>query len=236
MTTYAEYYSKVLVRLNRNDGLALMAAQQAVNDARKVICRVRDFDNLKTRDTTSCTTVAETMSYHLIDDWGLTRFKDIITFRLMDGSNSRKLVYKTPRWLDQNIPYPEDMGYGKPSMYTQRGYEIDLIRIPDDEYSLYLFYSRWPAPLSDDDDEEADLNYPDLEDVIITLGERLARAQLNNVTVDAKSLTAELLSGAYQEDVGRPDQIKTAQPFTSFPTSGSVQGEWWKRAFTRRDP
>lgn len=231
MTTYRELYSKVLFRLDKTDGRGVLAAQQSVNDACKVIARVRDWDELLELDTTNAATVASTKTYHLVDDWGLTRPKDVLSIRLMDESNSRKLTWLPPRELDKINPYPEGQGEERPTHYTQRGNEVELLPIPGDAYDCYVFYSQWPVALSADDDETV---FSDIDDVIISLGTEMANAILENVSgTDWTSRAAALLAGATKEDQDRPDQRYVAQPFqvVKEPT-----GEWWKKPFTRRDP
>lgn len=232
MTTYKEFYQKVLFRLDRSDGRALLAAKDAVNDAHKIIARVKDFDDLLVLDTTNALTVADTGSYHLTSDWGLTRPKDIYTLRYMDEANSRKLTYVSPGRLDEVVPYVEIYGTQKPYYYTRRGMEIELIPIPGEAQSVYVYYSQWPLPLSDDGDETSYAN-AEIDDVIINLAAKMADAALKDLDGDWESLANSLLTGAYLESEHRPDRRLVAKPFQAV---SPVMGEWWKQPFTTRDP
>jgi len=92
--------------------------KQAVNDAIYTLAEVGDFPELFVRDETTATTVAETKSYHLVDDLGLTRPKSIFNILLIDNGNSRKLIPQTPAEMDLRSPYPENSTSGVPSYYA----------------------------------------------------------------------------------------------------------------------
>ena len=236
MPTYSELYQKVLLRVlvahPATEGKALLASQQGVNEAHKAVARVRDFDDLIQTDTTSADTVDGTATYHIITDWGLTRPKDILSIKLMDGSNSRKLIWCPPRKVDKIIPYPADLGEQKSSYYTRRGKYIELIPIPDDAYDLTIMHSQWPVELTGDDDESS-YDTAEIDDVLVHLGAEIATAILNNETKDWATRAESLLAGAFIEDATRPDSMMVAQPFQ---TSRVQLGEHWKKPFVMRDP
>ena len=230
-TTYKELYGKVLFRLNRGeDGRALIAAKEAVNDAHKAIARVQDFDELKVLDTTNAATVASTKTYHLVDDWGLTRPKDLFTLRYMDDSSSRKLVYLTARELDNKIPYVEGIGEQRPKYYTRRGLSVELIPVPEEAKSIYVYYSQWPLPLSDDTDQTS---YEMLDDVIIALATDMALAALEGTYTDWTTRAREYLSSSVGETRSRPDHEWVAAPFS---TERVFTGEPWKDPFVKEYP
>lgn len=230
-TTYEELYSRVLLRLDRSDGKALLAAKESINTAQKVIARVQDFDELITTDTANAACVANQANYHVEDDWGLTRPKDILSVRLMDESSSRKLIWKSPRQLDEVIPYPDQIGTMHPEVYTQRGRYVELIPRPDSNYSCYIMHSQWPLTLANDADQTS---YEDIDDVIIELGAAIADDILNQRKVNREGLARELLAGATREEMTRPDQIRRARPFQ--PGGARVVGEYWKQPHWRRNP
>lgn len=232
-TTFKELYQRVLLRLDRGaDGRALLAAKEGLNSAQKVLARVRNWDELMVLDTSNAKTVTDQKTYSMTSDWGLTRPKDILSIRLIDNSNSRKLVWVGPREVDKVIPYPEDYGTSIPQWYTQRGNDVELLPIPNDAYDLYVFYAQWPVDLSDDSDE---IVFSDLDDVLIALGTEMADAILDRVVgVNWTSRAQALLAGAFKEDVSRPDQFRVARPFE--PTPIVPYGEYWRRPFVRRNP
>lgn len=234
--TFQTLYQKVLLRLNQSDGRAMLAAKEGVNSAHKYIAMVHDFDELITLDSSNANTVANLKTYVIgnsTNEWNLTRLKDILSIRYMDGDNSRKLDYVPSRTWDQTVPYPEGRGYDRPRYYTRRGNIFELYPIPANANSLYIQHSQWPTSLANDADTSS---YDDvLEDVIVALGTEIAQAILSgggigNWTQRAKELLG--LAGGEEED--KPDRTWVAQPFTS--GDSAPLGEWWKMPFVKRDP
>ena len=232
-TTYKTLYQKVLLRLNSEDGRALLAAKEGVNDAQKVIVRIEDFDELKVLDTSGTpVTVASTKTYHLVDDWSLTRPKDIISLRYMDGTSSRKLEYIAPRRLDKFLPYPEQSGDQRPVGYTRRGLNLELIPVPEEAKSIYVYYTQWPLVLTADADE---MQLPDdVEDVVVGLATEIANAIVEGVTETNWTPRARaMLAGAVTEEAYKPDHEYIARPFN--PRAEPI-GEYWKDPFIKRSP
>lgn len=237
-TTFEELYKKVLLRLGSQSGEALLVAKDSVNFAQKVISRVEDFDELIVLDLTNALTVADQSTYHLVDDWGLTRPKDIYSLRYMDGDESRKLIYKPSRMLDEILPYTLTLSTEKPYWYTMRGVEVELIPVPAEAKTVYIHYSQWPLVLVEDADETS---YENIDDVIIELGSDMAKLALVDKAEDAEDWTKKdwtnqakaLLSGAALESRTRPDQLRVAQPFRLRP---QVHVEYWKYPFIKHNP
>ena len=230
--TYLRLYQKVLLRINQSDGRALMAVKDAINEAHKYIARAHDFDELVTLDTANAVTVANQKTYNIPSNWALTRCKDILSARLMDTTNSRKLQYVPPRTLDEYNPYPEGSGTERPKWYTVRGKNIDLIPIPSNAYSVYIMHTQWPLELANDTDESS---YDDeLEDVIVALTVYIANGILSGGSLGSYTQRAkELLGMGKSEDVERPDRTFVARPFGP---SEMPYGEYWKDPFVKRDP
>jgi hypothetical protein len=228
--TYKQLYQKVLLRLKTLDGRALLASKEAINNAQRVIARTADFDELKTWDLTNAVTVAHQKNYIIPSGWALVRLKDILSIKLMDTSNSRKLTYKSPTELDALIPYPEDLGEQRCSWYTQRGNTVELFPIPDAVYTLYIYHTQWPLDLSADTDNMSFSD--DLDDVVVSIASDMANAILDGVSgVDWASRAKALLGGAVQEDLNRPDRVFQAKPFDAGTTT--YTGEYWKQPFVR---
>ena len=229
-TTYEELYRRVLLRFDDAEGRTLLAAKEAINTVHKAIARVQDFDELMVLDTTNALTVASTKTYHLVDDWGLTRPKDLFTLRYMDASSSRKLTRLTTRELDEKIPYVESLGEQKPRWYLRRGNSIELIPIPEEAKNVYIYYSQWPLPLSADSDETS---YEDLDDTIIALAAEITGAILENIYIDCDIRAKAYLNSAIADHRSRPDMTWIARPFSTAP---GVTGEPWKDPFIKQYP
>lgn len=231
-TTYEEFTKRVMLHLQpRVDGTALMAAKEAINDAHYVIACVKDFDELLVLDTTHAATVDGTKLYHIEDDLDLVRPKDIYSIRLMDEDNSRKLIYVPFRELDLRVPYTEQTGEGRPKWYTVRGRYIELYRIPDDAYSLYIQHSQWPTVLSDDTDTT---DYEHIDYVIIALATEMALASLEGGGSNWTERAKQLLGMALNEDVTRPDRKLVAQPFRA--EAVGAPGEYWNNPWVKNQP
>jgi len=230
-TTFKELYKRVLLRLEVEDGKALLASKEAINNAQKIISRVQDFDELMVLDTTHAATVASTKTYHLVTNFGLTLPKDIYYIKYMDSGNSRKLTYVPPRQVAESLPYEEILGVQIPNWYTRRGNYIDIIPVPSEAKSLYIYYSQWPAVL----DADTDLTvFSDIDDTIIALATEIADSILKGQPgTNWTNRATMLLRGTVGEDMHRPDQTYIAQPFNS---SRPILGEYWKQPFVKNNP
>jgi len=229
-TTFGELKRQVLLRFpDVADGRTIMAVEQAINDAHRVIAAVNDFDELTVLDTANAATTANQSTYHIINDWNLTRPKDILSIRYMDEDNSRKLKYVPLRELDEKIPYIEILSTGRPSWYTRRGMYIQLIRIPDANNSLYIQHTQWPATLANDSDETPFIN---IDFVIVELATAIASSILTGVASNWETKARELLGLAVTEERQRPDEWLVAKPFTPIPPY--QLGEYWNNPWVKR--
>lgn len=226
-TTFKELKRKVLLGIPYVDGETLLVVEEAINTAQKVIACVRDFDELMTLDTTHAATVDGQKLYHITTDLALVRPKDIYSIRLMDDSNSRKLTYVPFRNLDERIPYTEMIGEGKPSWYTRRGEYIELYRIPDDAYDLYVMHSQWPDVLVDDTDETI---FSNIDHVIVSLSINIANELKTGAITDWDAIAAKMMALSVGESITRPDEMMVAKPFSS---KSCLEGEYWNNPFVR---
>ena len=80
--------------------------------------------------------------------FALTSPKDIQSIRLIDDQNSIKLERFHVRKFDEKFPYPTNFAWQYPRIYTLRGLNIELFRIPDQYYNLYVTYPSWPTPFT----------------------------------------------------------------------------------------
>lgn len=232
-TTFQELIRRVFIGFPYESGEARMAVERAINDALHAIAAVEDFDELIITDLTSADTVDGQKTYNWETDWGLTRPKKIYSIRLMDGTESRKLIWLPPRDLDQVLPYAETLSENKPTHYTTGigSGNFELIPIPGDAYDLYIRYSQWPATLSLDADVTP---YTNLDTVTVFLAKDIANAYLSGSYFDFNERAAGYLSGEMKHELTEPDHMRIAQPFRS--EQAPVTGEYWKYPFIRRDP
>lgn len=228
-TTFAEFKRRVMLGIPQVDGETLLTVEEAINIAHKVIACVRDFDDLMVLDTTNALTVASQKLYHIETDLLLVRPKDIYSIRLMATTESRKLVYVPPRELDDTIPYTEQVGEGKSKWYTRRGNYLELYRIPDDAYRLYVMHSQWPATLVNDTDVTP---YSNIDHVIIGLSINIANELRIGQTSNWEEMANSMLSLSVGENASKPDEMLVAKPFN---TRQYAPGEYWNNPFIKKD-
>lgn len=230
-TTYKEFKRMVMLRMQDADsGKTILAVEEGINQAQKIIAMVQDFTELMVEDKTNAKTVASTKSYHITTDLGLVRPKDLYTIRLMDTTNSRKLTYVPFQMLDRDVPYTEQVATGKSKWYTRRGMYIELFPIPDDAYDLYIMHSQWPTPLAADADET---DFVNIDHVIVALGTDIANDILEGTNSDWMTKAQGYLGISIKEENYKPDTVLVAQPFNC---GGGVRysGEPWNDPFTKQ--
>jgi len=216
----------VLLRLNDLSGRAFLAAKDAVNDAITALARAQDFPELQERSTTNSTT-SGTYRYHLVDDFTLTRFKDLQSIVLSDGVLSRKLQWLHYHQFDEQWPDPTALSSGRPHSYTTRGNYVEFFPVPDSSYSLVITYTIWPQALVADSDTMVFSD--DLKDVVTVLATEIAKGILSPDPVgyvDWSKRAKEILLSAIREEITRPDVFRVAKPFN--PCGSTYQGEYWK--------
>jgi len=232
-TTFAELKRQVMLKLRpRSDGITMLAVDQAINEAHKVIARVKDFDELIVLDTTHAFTAVGQKLYNIESDLNLVRPKDIYSIRYMDGANSRKLIYISPRELDERIPYTELFTTGRPRWYTRRGMNIELFCIPGEVKPLYIMHSQWPKTLTLDSDQTS---YCQLDDVITTLAADIAISIAEGGGITNWLERAKMLLGsALTEEETRPDVAYVAKPFS--PEGDMAVGKYWLNPWIKKQP
>ncbi len=125
-----------------------------INLAQIQVVQVHEFQNLN--DLYEGSTTEDELYYSFP-----SQMKDIHTFRIIDGTNSRKLTRLRPDQMDSKIPAPAELSTGVPSFYLRYGNQFELWRIPDATYTMRLRASFWLTPLTGDT-QSPDLDYIDL--------------------------------------------------------------------------
>lgn len=119
-----------------------------INLAQQRLSRIFDFDEMDVIATTVISNTASVNDKFII----LPQLREIYSLRLVDnitgtGSQARKLQQVHHRKWDKLIPYPEWYSRGKPTHYMVWGQFVELWRLPDFNYTIYLRYTKWPTPL-----------------------------------------------------------------------------------------
>lgn len=121
-----------------------------LNWGQQRVARAYHFEELNVNLETA-TTVANIKRYPLItgtNNLGLVRPKDIASVRLINDQNSWTLTRWSQRKFDQRFPQPTNYSTGRPQLYIRYANNLELFRIPDAAYSLYLRYPQWAQDLS----------------------------------------------------------------------------------------
>lgn len=140
-----------------------------LNFAQKRIARAYSFYELETLHTTA-DTVADVKRYPLTagtNNLGMSRVKDIVTIRLIDSENSRKLERWSVRKFDRIYPRPENFTSDRPSIYVRDGNTLEMFRIPNAAYDLDIRYSQWAQDFSSGAQES---DFKDKDELIVSAG------------------------------------------------------------------
>lgn len=120
-----------------------------INWGQERIAREYNFDELTLLYTNNYTIEGQ-LSYPIIAStgggFGLTQIKDFETIRIIDDQNSIKLEKFHVRKFDQKFPFPQNFAQQSPRLYTTRGMNVELFRIPDAAYQLYITCYNWATP------------------------------------------------------------------------------------------
>lgn len=140
-----------------------------LNWGQKRIARFYNFHELNVLLTTA-TTATDVKRYPLssgTNNLGLTRPKDIQSIRLIDAENSRKLERWSYRKFDRWYPRPENYTSGRPRIYARHGNFVEMFRIPNDAYTLWIRYPQWPLDLTGATQTS---DYENKDQLLITVG------------------------------------------------------------------
>ena len=184
-----------------------------LNWSQRRIARFYSFSELDVTKET-CTTVTSVKNYPLEtgdNTLGLTRPMDIASIRLIDGANSRVLIRWSQRKFDRVYPRPANYATGRPRIYMRYGDTLELFKIPDAAYTLYVRYPQWPVELTTGAQESS---YKDKDQLLVTAGimeTYLALEEYADVAVWYPKFLGQLKDAVYAE--GDVDWEPQAEPF-----------------------
>jgi len=223
---------KAEVRANlggRTDIDSLLSTR--INLAQKRIARKHDWEELE-RTKVDANTATSIKSYDAATFVGETNndlIRDIHTIRLIDGSESRRLIRVTPATADEAIPYPENSSTGKPFWYIWYGNYFEMIRIPDDSYTCYVRWSRYPETLVNGA-STSDLKNKDDAIIALTTSWCFSSLKMKEEAAHWYNISKDLINDAKIEDT--TDRDLTMRPKyelgVRYPT-----GEYWRDPFYR---
>ena len=191
--------------------------------AQDMICRQFEFPELeeKTTDTISQGDTTYTLT---------SRPRSIRSVRLIDGTLSRKLEYINIGDWDKLLPKPDEWTEERPTHYTYWQNKLEFWRIPDNTYTIFIRWSKWPTALSDDSDTS---DYENKDDVIVALATAWAFKSIGDK--DRMYFWAnaawDQLESAILAESQQPDR-----EIVPIPELKTVLGDYWRDPFVRRAP
>ena len=198
-----------------------------LNFGQRRIARSANFDEM-CKINESAATVTSVKTYPMssgTNNIGLTRPKDIMSLRLIDSENSRKLTRWSYQKFDMKYPRPENYATQRPTIYTRWGNSLILFRIPDAAYTLHVRYTQWPADLSLGTGTS---DFENKDEILIaagTLETFLALEEVVDAAIWLKRFD-NLMEKARVDDTYEPDWAPEAEPMADW--RGPQSGEPWK--------
>lgn len=170
------------------------------------LAREHDFSELRKIFTAS--TVVNQLDYK----WPST-LKNVFDLRLIDGTNSRKLVPRFPRERDASNPNPPSITTGRPRVYIPWGRVFELDPVPNASYTLRLRCSLWPTAFSVDGSVS---DFDQKDEILIELATAIGYASLmeNEDAAAHVALAKEMIGGAIDKDMEVKDMAFTPRPAT----------------------
>lgn len=205
-------------------------ASRAVTWLDRASLRIARKESLLFTEATA-STVADQKTYALPSN-----LRQLISIRLENGNNSRKLNCLMPREFDRMYPKPDQETTAAPDWYVwvKNTLTFELFRIPDAVYTMRLRYGYWPSLLSTD---ASTSDFTHMDDVLIYLATADGFRWLQEL-VDASSWHKrgmDALEDALKAERDLiPDWAPQAAGFTTSPPYPI--GDYWNEPFAIRDP
>lgn len=204
-----------------------------LNLAQQRLARLHDFDEME-KISLSTFPFANTSADKYITLPGL---RELYSFKLIDGQQSRPLRQVTPRMWNRVIPAPQEYTRDKPTHYTIWNNTCviwPLARQADLEAEIW--WTRWPSEFSDSTpDVKSDYNQKD--EILIELALVYAYNSLGKID-DAQAHWARakpLLVEAINTDQTKPDLEIVPGPGHEELLNG-LSHEYWNDPFIRSLP
>lgn len=143
--TLTELRARVRTNTGVVDTLTDAALTAMLNDTQRSMARRHNWRDLNM--LSEATLTVGTYRYAFPSD-----MKESLGIRLIDGVNSYLLIEQTADWLDRHDPNPPASSTGTPSFYCVDGRYYEIYPRPDQAYTIYIRYTRWPTALSVDTD------------------------------------------------------------------------------------
>ena len=116
-----------------------------INLAQMRLARRHDFEELRARGSLTAPVTGTPVDDMTVALPTSPKLRKINSIAVMDGQNSQKLLGRTWRQWDSEIPKTEEFARGRHSMYRRIGISIEMWIILDIEYKLITDYKNCPV-------------------------------------------------------------------------------------------
>jgi hypothetical protein len=160
--------------------------------------------------------------------------RDLISFRLMDGTSSRKLTWIPRRVYDDWCPSPSSVTTARSTHFTAWAGVFYLWRIPDAAYATKMIHTNWPTPFTAASTSASDID--ELDELIVILATVKAFRSLKDIEAkiiityknDAKAIMRD--AKAYDKGLHVDEEVK------AYYTANASGGDYWTNPFIQASP
>lgn len=195
--------------------------------AQGYIADLHTYEEMRKSDSTMTTTVSDNSL-----SWP-TRMKDLYSLRLVDGANSRTLIYVHPRNFDEKVPRSATYSEQRPAWYVDYGSTFELFPIPNAEYNITSRFSQYPIDFASDSSTSELLRKDALMCGIATVFGFWSLRELEDATYWGSQLVPPLYEASLTSDHSAEDWKPIARGFGQT-ESVAMTGQWWTNPFTGR--
>src|SRR5688500_4635628 len=111
-----------------------------VNLAQQRLARMHDFNEMEIISTTLLRNTGEDSDRFL----QMPTLREVYSIVLLDGANSRKMVGRTPQYMDRFQSMPEYWARSWPVNYCEWGSYIETFPLPQADYYVRMRWTQWP--------------------------------------------------------------------------------------------
>lgn len=199
-----------------------------LNLAQQRLARLHDFDEMETTSVVSINNTGASTDGDIV----LPTLRELYSIRIEDGSRSRKLVQKSPRWWDKMLPKPDYHSRDTPSIYMIWKYTVHVFPLPEKLYNtVRLRWTKWPADLSAG---ATPSEFDQKDELLIEMSLAYAYRSLGKPDESAKhwNFAKGLFNEAESADRSKPDldQVGDAREGSTSPL------DYWRDPFIERMP
>lgn len=226
--TAAQLAGEVLLGLGNRTDVTNVMLSNALNLAQSRLARLYDFIELShvynfTIPNTGNPSTDKFLQLNNISQSSNT-IKDIHSFVIEDGAESRKLIEKPWRWFDSEFPLPEYDAPSWPVLYIRWGGVLTIWPTPLKDFTAFIRATIWPLLLDVDARPGQFSDFDQKDDILIYLAiayhfRLRGRKDLAKDWWDE----ANVLIG---ESIGRDDTRPDLDTTSTFPTPIALSTYW----------